>query len=214
MMSDVLNFLSFQVHGNAGGHKSGDEITASVTEVLTFFESLVGLSPSEMISVILPGFSTMTNVHPLIVHFPIAFLIAFFVVDFCGSLFRKESLRQLASGFLYLGTITACAAVVAGLMAAESVNHGENVHLIMEKHKTIGFSILSLSVFLSIWRLLSGSVIKGFANAFFLLLALVLNILIVLGGDLGGLMVYKYGVAVEAVEVNTMDYFQEHTHSH
>jgi hypothetical protein len=35
-----------------------------------------------------------------------------------------------------------------------------------------------------------------------------------LGADLGGLMVYKYGVAVEAVEVTAMDYFHEHTHSH
>jgi len=45
-------------------------------------------------------------------------------------------------------------------------------------------------------------------------LAFFLNILLVLGADLGGLMVYKYGVAVEVVEVTSMDYFHEHTHSH
>jgi len=69
-----------------------------------------------------------------------------------------------------------------------------------------------LSVVLSIWRLLSGGVIKGAANIIFLLFAAVLNILIILGADLGGLMVYKHGVAVEAVEETMIDYFQEHTH--
>ena len=48
----------------------------------------------------------------------------------------------------------------------------------------------------------------------FLLLAIVLNILMLLGADLGGQMVYKHGVAVEAVELTTMDYFHEHTHTH
>ncbi|MCK5121892.1 MAG: DUF2231 domain-containing protein, partial [Methylococcales bacterium] len=98
--------------------------------------------------------------------------------------------------------------------AAGSVEHGDNVHLIMQRHKTFGLSILCLSVVLSIWRLLSAGVIKGGANIVFLTLAALLNILVILGADLGGLMVYKHGVAVEAVEVNMMDYFQEHTHSH
>jgi len=140
--------------------------------------------------------------------------VAFFIVDLIGSLIRKENWRQLAGGLLYLGTIAAAAAVFAGLLAAESVEHGDNVHLIMGKHKTIGISVLCLSVVLSIWRLLSGGVIKGAANIFFLLFAAVLNILIILGADLGGLMVYKHGVAVEAVEETMIDYFDEHTHSH
>jgi len=213
-MIDVYNFLSFQVHGGSAGHKASDGVAGAVEQLLTFLESLVGLSPAEMFSVIMPGFNSLVNVHPLVVHFPIAFLVAFFLVDLIGSIIRNENWRQLAGGLLYLGTIAAGAAVFAGFLAAATVEHGDNVHLILERHKNFGISVLSLSVVLSIWRLLSGGVIKGAANIIFLLFAAVLNILIMLGADLGGLMVYKHGVAVEAVEETMMDYFQEHTHSH
>lgn len=213
-MIDVIDFLSFQVHGSAGGHKASDGVAGAVEDLLTFIESLIGLSPTEIFSVIMPGISGMANIHPMIVHFPIAFLVAFFVIDLTGSLIRKDNWRQLAGGLLYLGTISAAAAVTAGLLAAGSVEHGDNVHLIMERHKFFGISVFCLSSVLSIWRLLSGGVIKGLANVIFLLFAVVLNILMALGADLGGQMVYKYGVAVEAVELTTIDYFDEHTHTH
>ena len=213
-MIDVYNFLSFQAHGGSAGHKASDGVAGAVEQLLTFLESLVGLSPAEMFSVIMPGFNSLVNVHPLIVHFPIAFLVAFFLIDLIGSLIRKENWRQLAGGLLYLGTIAAAAAVFAGFLAAATVEHGDNVHLILERHKNFGISVLSLSVVLSIWRLLSGGVIKGVANVVFLLFAALLNVLIMLGADLGGLMVYKHGVAVEAVEETMIDYFHEHTHTH
>jgi uncharacterized membrane protein len=209
------NFLSFQVHGSAGGHKSSDGVAGGVEQLLTFLESLIGLSPTEIFAVVMPGVSTITNVHPMVVHFPIAFLVGFLVVDFLGTFLQNQDMRKLAGGLLYLGTLAAGVAVFIGLMAESSVQHGENVHLILERHKSIGFSILALSFVLSAWRLLSGNEgIRGVSNILFLVLAVILNILIMLGADLGGLMVFKYGVAVEAVEVTTMDYFQEHTHSH
>ena len=211
-MIDVYNFLSFQIHGGSAGHKASDGVAGAVEQFLTFLESLVGLSPAEMFSVILPGFSSMVNVHPLIVHFPIAFLVAFFLIDLIGSLINSKSWRQLAGGLLYLGTIAAAAAVFAGFLAADSVEHGENVHLIMGKHKFFGISVFCLSTVLSFWRLLSRGMIGGMANVVFLLFAALLNILIMLGADLGGLMVYKHGVAVEAVEETMMDYFHEHSH--
>ena len=213
-MIDMNNFLSFQVHGSAAGHKAGDGVAGGVEQLLTFLESLIGLSPSEIFSQVMPGISAMANMHPLVVHFPIAFLSAFFVTDLIGTFSKNDNLRQLATGLLYLGTLAAGVAVFVGLLAEASVEHGENVHLILERHKTIGFSVLALSFVLSAWRLLSAGRINGVANVIFIVFAAILNIFLILGVDLGGLMVYKYGVAVEAVEVTTQDYFQEHTHSH
>jgi uncharacterized membrane protein len=114
---------------------------------------------------------------------------------------------------LYLGTIMACAAVIAGLAAESTVDHGANVHEILERHESIGISILGLSILLSIWRLISGGVVKGILNIPYSLMSFLLAILVVFGADLGGLMVYKYGVAVDAVKVTSLDYFQEHSHS-
>lgn len=214
-MININNFFSFQfqIHGG-GGHKASDGVAGGVAEFLTFIESLIGLSPAEIFSVVLPGISAMANIHPMVVHFPIALLLLFFIVDFLGSIFSANNLRQFASGLLYLGTVSAGLAVAAGLIAESSVEHGENVHLILQRHEFFGLAILSLSLVLSIWRLVSGGVISGFSNFIFLLIASVLSVFIFLGADLGGLMVYKHGVAVEAVKVTSMDYFHEHTHSH
>lgn len=211
---DTLNFLSFQVHGSGAGHKASDGLAGTIENFLTFAESLVGLTPPEMFAKIFPGIASMANIHPMVVHFPIALLIAFFLVDSFGTFFRNGEWRRVATSLLYLGTASAGVAVYFGLQAASTVDHGENVHLILEQHEFIGLSILGLSALLSLWRLLNGGFARGIPNVIFISIAAVLAILIVFSADLGGLMVYKYGVAVEAVEVNTLDYFKEHTHSH
>jgi uncharacterized membrane protein len=190
------NFLSFQIHGNAD--QSGG-IMESVSSLLAFFENLTTQAPGDIFSSIMPGIAGMDNIHPLLVHFPIAFLSAFFVLDLIATLAKKPQWRAVASWFLYFGTVAAVFTVIAGFIAADSVVHGGNVHEIMERHEQIGVSILATAILLSIWRIKSGVLPSGGANNFFLLLAALLILLMMLGADLGGLMVYKYGVAVEAV---------------
>jgi ABC-type nickel/cobalt efflux system permease component RcnA len=82
----------------------------------------------------------------------------------------------------------------------------------MESHEPFGLSVLSLSIALSAWRIKSGGLIRGAANTLFLLLAAMLCVLMVLGADLGGLMVYQYGVAVKAVPVTEVGHDHDHEH--
>ena len=206
---NVNNFLSFQIHGNS----EHEGISGSINVFLTFLETLAEKSGIEIFRLIMPGITAMDNIHPLLVHFPIALLISFFMVDFMGTVLKKTNWRDIASGLLYLGTISALFAVIAGFIAADSVVHGENVHAIMGKHKTLGLSVLSLAFVLSSWRLLAGGKIKGEVNFLYLFLSAILSILITLGADMGGLMVYKFGVSVEAVEISAEENaFQEHSH--
>ncbi|MDP2903236.1 MAG: DUF2231 domain-containing protein [Methylovulum sp.] len=192
------NFISFQIHGDAD---HGGGIAESVASLLAFFEGTATQGPGGFFSAIMPGLASMENIHPLLVHFPVAFLLAFFALDFVGTLVKKPQWRGVASWLLYLGTIAAVFTVTAGFMAANTVAHGDNVHAIMERHEHIGILVLTLAAVLSLWRIRSGSLIQGAANTLFLMLAALLCALLSLGADLGGLMVYKYGVAVEAVIV-------------
>ncbi len=188
----MINFLSFQIHG--GGEGGG--VAANVESLLVFIEGLAGKTPPEMFSAILPGIAGMDNIHPLLVHFPIAFFTAFFLFDFLGTVAKKEKWRYVASCLLYVGTVAAALTVVAGLFAADSVEHGEAVHEIMERHEHFGISVLSLSLFLSAWRLKRWGLHSKTGNATFLCLSGFLCVLLSLGADLGGLMVYQHGVAV------------------
>ncbi|MDO9046630.1 MAG: DUF2231 domain-containing protein [Methylobacter sp.] len=204
------NFLSFQIHGGAD---QGGGIIEGVTSLLAFFEELSTLDSRGIFSTLMPGIASMDNIHPLLVHFPIAFLSAFFALDVVGTLAKKPHWRNVAGWLLYLGTVAAVFTVTAGFIAAGSVAHGDDVHAIMERHEHFGISVLTLAVLLSAWRLKSGGIIQGGANSFFLILAALLCVLMMLGADLGGLMVYKYGVAVKAVQVPDVG-VHEHVHEH
>lgn len=197
-MINMTNFLSFQVHG--GGIGGG--VAANLASLLEFLEGLSGKTPPEMFSAILPGITGMDNIHPLFVHYPIAFFTVFFLLDVIGSLAKKAQWRYVASWLLYLGTVAAIFTVIAGLFAADSVEHGADVHDIMERHEHIGIAVLSLSLFLSAWRLKQWGLHSLGANMVFLCLAGFLCLLLSLGADLGGVMVYQYGVSVKPASVS------------
>jgi uncharacterized membrane protein len=143
-------------------------------------------------------------------------LTLFFVIDLLATLIKNHGLHKVADWFLYLGAVFAGITVATGLIAASSIPHGDNVHEIMETHEHLGITIFSLASGLSIWRFFAKSGLHGAANAVFLFLAGLLSIFILFAADLGGLMVYKYGVAVEAVaaEESEINAAHEHDHNH
>lgn len=217
-MIDMNNFLSFQIHGGAD---HGGGIADGVAGLLVFLEGFSKPNAPDVFSTLMPGMAGMDNIHPLLVHFPIAFLSAFFALDVLGALMKKQSWRNVASALLYLGAAAALLTVFAGFSAANSVAHGGDVHAIMEQHKHLGLTVLSLAILLSIWRAIAGGVLQGVANVFFLILAAVMFALMVLGADLGGLMVYQYGVAVKSLQLEVSgnhehrhDHGHQHGHSH
>ncbi len=190
------NFISFQIHGGAD---HGGGIAETVGSLLAFIEGLTTKAPQDIFTTLMPGIANMDNIHPLLVHFPIAFLSAFFALDLLGTLTKKLHWRNVASYFLYFGTVAAVFTVLAGFNAASTVTHGQNVHDIMENHEHFGVSVLSLATVLSVWRLKSHGLIQRGANVLFLMLSTLLVLIMSFGADLGGLMVYHYGVAVDAV---------------
>jgi uncharacterized membrane protein len=208
MATNMNHFLAFQLHGNADD--SG--ILGILETFLIFLNELLGKSAGDIFSAVVPGITAMDNIHPLLVHFPIAFLTSFVVLDFVASLAKKPQWREFAAGLLYFGTVMALFTVMAGFVAAGSVAHGENVHAIMERHEAFGVTVLCLATLLSGWRLKQGSQMKHEMNILYLLLSAILGLCLVLGADLGGFMVYHYGVAVKAVPVSVTGSYSPHEH--
>jgi len=199
----------FQIHGAAD---QDDGIAGVISDLLIFIENLSGLGAGELFALILPGIAAMDNAHPMLVHFPIAFLTVFFLLDVAGSLANKPQWRQVASWLLYFGAFSAIFTVIAGFSAATTVAHGDRVHDIMERHQQLGLMVLGFALVLAAWRAKTGVLPRGGANNFFLILAALMCGLLLLGADLGGLMVYRYGVAVDAVPIG--DAADQHQHGH
>jgi len=192
------------LHG--GGDESGGGLVGLVEALLA---SITNLIESSSAIALFPGIRALaSNVHPLIVHFPIAFLSAYFLLEVVGLVVRRPALRQLASGMLYLGAGGAAVAAAAGLVAAAGVPHGGQVHEIMEWHERLMLTVSILAVVLAFWRFLAGTAVSTMAVGLHLFLATAMMALMMFGTDLGGLMVYRYGVGVASLQA------QEDVHHH
>lgn len=165
------------------------------------------------IQAILPGVAAMANIHPMLVHFPIALLNAFLLFEIIGFITGSESARRAAAWVLYLGAAGAAATVAAGLHAASTVQHSDEVHAIMMRHMYLGLTVLSLAVILSLWRIVWGGGSPQRASLPYLLLGVATAVVMTFGADLGGLMVYGHGVGVR-VEGAASDPMHDGGHAH
>ncbi len=209
------NSFSFLIHGNATDHNDG--AAAYVEQFLSLIDNVLANGPAVLMPEFFPGLAVMPNIHPLIVHFPIAFLSAFFILDLLASVINNDNWRNTASTLLYLGVIGVIAAVLAGFQAAETLPHGGDIHEIMESHEHFGLTVAFLTIFLAIWRLFSKSNIKGFANFIHLFVAGLIVLIMSLGADLGGLMVYGHGAGVKPMMVKNFQHSHNsptHDHNH
>lgn len=198
------------VHG--GGHDgAGGGLVGLVDSLLdTLIQALnSGSSWNPLAGIAVLG----SNLHPLIVHFPIAFLTAFLLLEIIGVIWKSAVVRQVASGMLYLGALSAVAAAAAGLVAEETVPHGAAVHDIMEWHERLGLTVATLSVVLAVWRAMAGARFSRMAQGLHLFLAGIVATCLFFGADLGGLMVYQYGVGVQSLQ-QTDDHHHQHADGH
>lgn len=145
-----------------------------------------------------PGLSSMPNLHPLVVHFPIALLTCFLLLDVFGVLARNAACRRVAGALLYFGALFTAVAVGLGLYEAQSVSHGADVHPIMIDHRNHGLAVLGLALVLSLWRRVGGERWSALGTVLHLATAAAMVFILAQGADLGGLMVYGHGVGVRA----------------
>jgi uncharacterized membrane protein len=109
-----------------------------------------------MFGTLLPGVQHLQNIHPLVVHFPIAFLMGAALSYFLSWIFRNQTFATSAFLLLILGTLAAGAAVGTGLYAEDGVMVSRSVrgHL-LESHETLMLTTLGLSIVLVAWAITS-----------------------------------------------------------
>ena len=151
-----------------------------------------------MLETLLPGVQHLQNIHPLVVHFPIAFLVG--AALFYGLAWVLKSDRLAFTGFmvLILCTLSAAAAVGTGLYGEEGVMVSRSVreHL-LNPHKKFMLATLGLTIILTAWAMASRPFPKK-GRPIFLILFLVLVLIMSIGADYGARMVYDYNAGGNA----------------
>jgi uncharacterized membrane protein len=151
-----------------------------------------------MLKAILPGVEHLQNIHPLFVHFPIAFLVGAALFYFLALLFRKESLATTAFSLLLVGALSALAAAGTGLYSEEGVMVSRSVRTrLLHEHKELMLWTAGLSVLLAIWAASFRPFPQKGRPLFLLTLLLLLGVM-TLGADYGARMVYDYNAGGNA----------------
>lgn len=155
-----------------------------------------------MIEILFPGLSALQNVHPMLVHFPVAFFLGALAMEGMA-VFRDEKFHLVATWMLYLGTFAAIVTLFSGFIAAGTVasaspdGHQAPGHEFIHIHRSWMTATTLWGILLSgylfwinkreSWR----SQRWGFFFGLILLVALVS-----LGADRGGRLVFEFGIGV------------------
>ena len=148
-----------------------------------------------MLERILPGASQLQNYHPLLVHFPIAFIYGASLMYFLASINGSERLQWTALWMLILAALSAAAALASGFYAAPGLMISESVrNELLNNHKHLMVAASILTGALTLWALASRPMpTRG--RYLFMAGLIALMGLIAAGADIGGEMVYAYNAA-------------------
>ncbi len=145
------------------------------------------------------------NIHPLIVHFPIALLVVAVLLDVLQWIRPLRGRLDRAALLLYfLGVIGATAAFWSGRVAADTVRVGVEAQTVLSDHDDRALITLIFFGAFFVVRLVLHLIRldrKGILRAVVPLTGIVGIVLLWQTADLGGKLVYQYGVGVAAVEV-------------
>ncbi|NOY78296.1 MAG: DUF2231 domain-containing protein [Calditrichaeota bacterium] len=147
----------------------------------------------------------MSNVHPLIVHFPIALLVIAVAADFVGLILRRQTWLKPAALWLYVfGALGTIGAYLSGKQAADIVKFPPPAFPVISTHADLAlftmlfFSIYALLRFLIYWKKWDHRPVV--AVLLFVVAAAGLG-LIQQTAERGGELVFRYGVGTKTQAV-------------
>ena len=151
-----------------------------------------------MLERLFPGAAHLQNIHPLVVHFPIAFLFAATLLYFLGASLRNESISIAALWVLVLGAIGAVLSAGTGLYASEGVMIAPSVRdALLLHHRNLMVAVTVMAVAMTVWALVARPLPRRGRWVFFIGLIAVC-VLIARGADYGGRLVYDYNAGGNA----------------
>lgn len=134
----------------------------------------------------------------MVIHFPIALLLAGFLAELISLISKKESFRQAALFLLVLGAAGAVAAYFSGEAAGEGIEEGP-LQAPMELHEQAATITMWLAVIAAGFRILLAvfRYDRGWSKWLGLLIFAGAIGAVTVTGYYGGQLVYKHGAGVE-----------------
>src|SRR5438874_11230934 len=134
--------------------------------------------------------------HAVLNDLPAALLFVAVLFDVAAALTKRESLMWAGIWTLWAGVIGGWAAVVAGKLASDTIEHGEAIHEIMEKHENMALLTMALFTVVLAWRLIRRFQMPAQELAFTRMLSIVGLLGLLWTGVLGGRLVFRHAAGI------------------
>src|SRR5258706_219670 len=152
--------------------------------------------------------------HAVLNDLPAALLLVAVLFDIAAALTKRESLMWAGIWTLWAGVIGGWAAVVAGKIASNTIEHGEAIHEIMEKHENMALLTMALFTVVLAWRLFRRFQMPAQELAYTRMLSIVGLLGLVWTGVLGGRLVFQHAAGIPSKVLQAEIENREAGHEH
>lgn len=144
------------------------------------------------------------RLHAALNDFPAALLLVSVLFDLAGTILKRESLKTVGFWTLLTGVAGTAAAVVAGLLTEDVIDHSDPAHALMERHETFGLAVLGVFTVLGIWRLVRRGTWRPRELPFALAAGTVGVGLMVYTANLGGQLVFDHALGIPTARLGAV----------
>jgi uncharacterized membrane protein len=152
--------------------------------------------------------------HAVLNDLPAALLLVAVLFDVAAAITKRESLMWAGIWTLWAGVIGGWAAVVAGKIASNTIDHGEAIHEIMEKHENMALMTMALFTVVLVWRLFRRFQMPAQELAFTRVLSVVGLLGLVWTAVLGGRLMFQHAAGIPSRTLQTELENREAGHEH
>ena len=142
----------------------------------------------------------LAEIHPKVVHFPVALLTTYSLLEIVGIVFNKEFITKSALLVLCLGVVTSFFAVLTGNQAAANfVYWTDESSELLSNHQSLATILVWISAIVCGLRIFVVTKKKfvGLIKYVFLVFAIVILFIVYQTGSYGGDLVKKYGIGTD-----------------
>ena len=141
----------------------------------------------------------MNDLHPFLVHFPVALLTVALFFEAAGILLKRDDFARTAWWTQVVGTLGAYAAILSGLMAEKTLKVNGALKEVLEMHKQLAFLIAAVFSVLALWRIGTRGALPVRNRVLYLAAFLTGAVLLWIGAWYGGELVFRYGAGSQPV---------------
>jgi len=134
--------------------------------------------------------------HALLNDLPAALLIVAVFFDLVAATGRRESLKWAAAWTLWAGVLGGWAAVVAGELAKNAIDHGEAIHELMEQHERQALVTMGIFTVILVWKMYRRFALPRVEDIVLRVLSIFGLVGVLYTGAAGGKMVFEHAAGV------------------